>query len=68
MNKLISVALLVSGVLALAYGVTASNSVGSDFSRLFTGAPTEKSIWLLLAGGIAVALGGGGLVTASKSS
>jgi hypothetical protein len=68
MNKALSFALLVGGILALGYGITASNSLGSGFSRLFTGAPTDKAIWLLLGGGVAAAIGAGGLLTAPKSS
>jgi hypothetical protein len=52
MNKPIGIALLVVGIALIVYGINASNSVGSDFSRIFTGAPTNKSMWLLL-GGIA---------------
>jgi hypothetical protein len=61
MNKLISLALLVTGVILIVYGINASNSIGSDFSRLFTGAPTDKSVWLLIAGVVVAALGAGGL-------
>lgn len=68
MNKLLSLTLLVGGVIALGYGVTASHSIGSDFSRLFTGAPTDKTVWLLLGGAVAAAVGTGGLLTGSKSS
>jgi hypothetical protein len=57
MNKPIGIALLVVGIALIVYGVNASNSVGSDFSRFFTGAPTNKSMWLLL-GGIASSIVG----------
>ena len=67
MNKALSLALLVGGILAVGYGITASNSIGSDFSRLFTGAPTDKAIWLLLGGAVAAAIGGGGLLASSRS-
>ncbi len=67
MNRPLSIALLVGGIIALIYGLSASDSVGSEFSRLFTGAPTDKTIWLLIGGGICAAVGGGGLITARKS-
>jgi len=37
--------------------VIASESIGSDLSRMFTGWPTDKAVWLLL-GGVITALGG----------
>ncbi len=57
MNKLISAALLVIGVLLIAFGITAMDSFSSDVSRFFTGAPTEKSVWMLIAG-VVIALAG----------
>jgi hypothetical protein len=53
MNKPIALILLVVGVILTIYGISASDSVGSGFSRVFTGAPTQKTIGLLL-GGLAV--------------
>ena len=66
MNKLLSLTLLVAGILLIVYGVNASNSIGSDFSRLFTGSPTDKSVWLLIGGAVAAAAGAGGLLRGSK--
>ncbi len=67
MNKILSLVLLVAGIVLIIFGVNASNSIGSDFSRLFTGSPTDKSIWLLI-GGVVVALAGaGGLMRGTKS-
>jgi hypothetical protein len=63
---LISLALVATGVVLIVYGINASNSIGSDFSRLFTGAPTDKSVWLLIAGVVLAALGAGGLFRGSK--
>jgi len=65
MIKLLSIALLVGGIILIIYGVSASNSIGSDFSRLFTGSPTDKSIWLLIAGIIGAVVGAGGLMRRS---
>jgi uncharacterized membrane-anchored protein len=67
MNKIVSLALLVVGIVLIAYGIDSVNSTGSDFSRLFTGAPTDKSIWLLVGGVIAAAVGAGGLFRGSRS-
>jgi len=52
MNKGIGLALIVAGVVLVVYGIDASNSASSGISRAFTGAPTNKTLWLLL-GGIA---------------
>ena len=65
MNRLLPLALLVGGILLIVYGISASNSIGSAFSRLFTGSPTEKSIWLLLGGIVVAAIGAGGLLRSS---
>jgi hypothetical protein len=67
MNKLLSIALLVVGIILIVYGVSASNSIGSDFSRLFTGSPTDNSIWLLVGGTVMAAIGAGGLIRGGKS-
>jgi uncharacterized membrane-anchored protein len=67
MNRIISLVLLVAGVALIVYGVHATNSLGSDFSRFFTGAPTEKSIWLLIGGIVVAAAGAGGLVRGSNA-
>lgn len=66
MNKLLSIVLLVGGIILIVYGISASNSIGSSFSQLFTGSPTDKSIWLLVGGAIAAAIGAGGLLRGGK--
>jgi hypothetical protein len=68
MNKLISLMLLAGGIALIVYGVHASNSVSSDFSRFFTNSPTNKTIWLLIGGGVVAAIGAGGLIRGSNSS
>jgi hypothetical protein len=62
MNKGMSVALLVVGVILLVFGVNAYHSSSSDLSRFFTGAPTDKALWLLIGGVIAGIVGFFGLV------
>jgi hypothetical protein len=57
MKKGIGLALIVVGVMLVIYGVNASNSASSGISQIFTGAPTDKSLWLLL-GGIGSAITG----------
>jgi len=57
MNKGMSVALLVVGVILLVFGLNAYHSASSDVSRFFTGAPTDKALWLLI-GGVIVGIAG----------
>jgi hypothetical protein len=68
MNKPVSLALLVGGVILIIYGISASDSIGSSFSRVFTGSPTDKTIWLLLGGAIAAAVGLTGMLRGAKSN
>ncbi|MFY9924868.1 MAG: DUF3185 family protein [Opitutaceae bacterium] len=67
MNRIISFALLVGGIILIVYGIGASNSVGSSFSRMFNGAPTDKTIWLLIGGCVAAVAGLLGVLRGSKS-
>ena len=62
MNKNISVALLVVGIILLAFGLNAYHSTSSDVSRFFTGSPTDKALWLLIGGAAAGIIGFLGLV------
>ena len=66
MNKPISLALVVGGIILIVYGVAASDSIGSGLSRLFTGSPTDKTMWLLIGGAIATVVGGSGLLRGSR--
>lgn len=68
MNKGLSLALLVGGAILIIYGISASDSIGSGFSRLFTGAPTDKTIWLLLGGILAAGVGLMGMLRGAKSN
>lgn len=57
MNKSLSLAFLAAGILLIIFGVMAADSLGSDISRFFTGSPTDKAIWLLVGGLVAVVVG-----------
>jgi hypothetical protein len=67
MNRILSLAFIVGGIVLIIYGLSAADSLGSDISRFFTGSPTDKTIWLLIGGIVATAIGAGGLLTGSKS-
>jgi zinc transporter ZupT len=62
MNKAIMLAVLAGGIVLVIYGVSASESFSSDVSRFFSGSPTDKTIWLLVAGIVAVIIGLTGLL------
>ena len=57
MIKIVSLEFLAGGSLLLLSGIRESNSLRSDISRFFTGSPTDKAIWMLVGGTIAIALG-----------
>jgi len=57
MNKGIGIALLVVGIALVIFGFSSSDSVTSGVSRAFTGAPTDKALWLLLGGSAAAIVG-----------
>lgn len=57
MNRPLSIALLVVGVILLIWGFNASESVSSEVSEAVTGAPTDRSIWLIALGAVAALVG-----------
>ena len=57
MNNIVGLALFAVGIVLLIFGLNASHSFSSDVSRVFTGNPTDKSIWLLVGGAAAVIVG-----------
>ncbi len=67
MNKPVSIALLVGGIVLLIFGINASDSIGSTFSKAFTGSPTDKALWLLISGIVASIFGLVGLLRGSKA-
>ena len=67
MNKIVSLALLVGGVVFIIIGINATNSFSSDVSRFFTGSPTDKAVWMLIGGILAAVVGLAGTVRGSKT-
>jgi uncharacterized membrane protein HdeD (DUF308 family) len=57
MNKLVSLALLVGGIVLIITGFNATNSFISDVSRFFTTSPTNQAVWMLLGGLVAALVG-----------
>jgi hypothetical protein len=65
MRALIGAMIMVTGILLLAWGLDASDSFGSKVSRFFTGAPTDRTVWLTVGGSACLVLGVG-LLTLSR--
>ena len=57
MNKAVSLALIAAGNMLTIFGVSEMNSFTSDISRMMTGAPTDRSIWMLIGGVVTLVLG-----------
>ena len=67
MNRGIAIALVVGGLVLAIFGLSAADSFSSDVSRFFSGKPTDKAMWMLVAGAAAVAVGVFGLVRRGKA-
>ena len=50
MNRSMSLAFLVVGIVLIIMGMNSLDSFSSDVSRFFTGSPTNKAVWLLIGG------------------
>ncbi len=59
MRPTLGLVLIVIGIVLLVLGVAASESEVSSFSKFFTGEPSDRSIWLILGGVVAIAVGSG---------
>ena len=58
MNKAISLAILVVGVVLLIFGINAHGSVVSSAKEMVTGTPTDKSMWFIILGIVGIIVGG----------
>ncbi len=68
MNRIISMVLVVGGIALVIMGLLAMDSFNSDVSRFFTGSPTDRSVWMLVGGVIAIVVGGSGALIPSKQA
>jgi len=57
MNNIAGLALFALGVVLLIFGFNEAHSFSSDVSRTFTGNPTDRSMWLIGCGAVAVIVG-----------
>jgi hypothetical protein len=58
--RILGVVLLAVGLMLLAFGLNATDSVADTVSEGFTGRFTDKTMWFLIGGG-ALAIGGGAM-------
>jgi hypothetical protein len=66
MNKSLSLAFLVVGVVLLVFGLNSADSVASSVSEAVTGTPTDKSMWLIVLGAVGIVAGGVGFFAGRK--
>ena len=57
MQRFSGFAVLVVGIVLIVWGANASQSFSSDISRFFTGSATNKAIYLIVGGTVAVIAG-----------
>jgi hypothetical protein len=58
MNKAVSVALLLAGIVLLVSGINAHESLAANARQAVAGISTDKSLWLIVLGLIGVVVGG----------
>lgn len=56
-NKILAIVLLLVGAALLYWGFDASDSFASEVSEAVQGAPSDKSIGLMVAGGVSALVG-----------
>lgn len=57
MNNIVGMAILALGIVLLIFGFNESHSFSSNVSKTFTGNPTDRSMWLIIGGAVAVIAG-----------
>jgi len=57
MQKIIGIAFIVIGVFLLVWGRRIADSFGSQVQQVFTGAPTDRAMYLYIGGIVLVILG-----------
>jgi hypothetical protein len=66
MNKLVSMAMLVVGVILLFLAYDSYNSAPSQVSRALTGSSTGKTVWFFIGGIVATVAGLSGILSGTK--
>ena len=57
MNSALGAILLIIGAALLFFGFKATDSFSSEFTEFFTGAPSNKAIWMIIGGAICAVTG-----------
>ena len=66
MIRAIALAVLAGGIALTIYGINASNSFGSEVSKVFTGNPTDRAMWLMGVGIAMIVAGAASLFVGMK--
>ena len=56
-QRLIGLLVLTGGVILLVLGIRAADSFSSSLSRFFTGSPTDRAVWMSIAGVVCILAG-----------
>jgi divalent metal cation (Fe/Co/Zn/Cd) transporter len=62
MDKFISIAVLIAGLILLYFGYSETQSVTGEVSEAVTGQPTDNAIWFIIGGAVLAIIGIGGLI------
>lgn len=57
MNKIVALAFIAGGIVLLGFGYREAQSLSSGVIRIFTGSPSNKATWMIIAGIIAIVAG-----------
>lgn len=63
----LSIALIVIGVVLLLFGLGSADSIRDGFSRLFTGSPTDRTLWLMVGGTVCFLVGAVGIYRGARN-
>lgn len=58
MNRILALAILAVGIVLLVFGINSHESLASSAKEAVTGTPTDKSMWLIILGIVAIVVGG----------
>jgi hypothetical protein len=68
MNKILLVALIAGGTCLLYWGTRVHKATDSEITMYFTGSASDASMGIVLAGGLAVAVGAGGFLRDARKN
>ena len=57
-QRIFGLIVLIAGIALLVMGIRETDSFNSQFTKFFTGSPTDRAVWLTL-GGVALIIAGG---------